>query len=95
VRILRGIRVDERMRGNSYQDLALSLVGWRLGRMIRAGQFSNTSEVATWIRTNLGAASATSTPSQSSPSGGTPHPQPPTELQRLFEQHRGVHPKSR
>ena len=60
IKILHGISVDDRMRGNSYQDLALSLVGWHFGKMIRSGQFANNAEVAQWIRANLGASAAQS-----------------------------------
>ena len=60
IKILHGISVDDRMRGNSYQDLALSLVGWHFGKMIRSGQFANNAEVAQWIRANLGASAARS-----------------------------------
>jgi hypothetical protein len=52
---LRRIAIDPAQRGNSIQDLRLSLIGWRLGQMISAGQFADNSAVATWIRVNLGA----------------------------------------
>jgi len=49
------IHIDPTQRGNSIQDLRLSLVGWRLGQMISAGEFADNTAVAAWIRTNLGA----------------------------------------
>lgn len=58
------IAIDPAGRGNSIQDLRLSLVGWRLGQRIAAGNFSDGAAVASWIRTNLGAA----------PSGAAPAP---------------------
>ena len=45
------IRVQE--RGNSYQDLRLSLVGWYLGKAILQGRFTTGAQVAEWIRRNL------------------------------------------
>jgi hypothetical protein len=48
------IAVDPTMKGNSRQDLRLSLVGWRLGEMIRAGEFTDGKAVAAWIRKSLG-----------------------------------------
>ncbi len=51
---LNRITVDPSLRGNSRQDLRLSLMGWRLGQMIRAGDFATNAQVATWIRRNLG-----------------------------------------
>lgn len=43
-------------RGNSVQDLRLSLVGWRLGQMLRSNAFGNDRQrVAAWLRSNLGA----------------------------------------
>jgi hypothetical protein len=50
---LRGITVVSTQRGNSYQDLLLSLYGWRLGQWIRAGRFTSRADVAAWIRANL------------------------------------------
>ncbi|GAB3890220.1 hypothetical protein GCM10029964_061380 [Kibdelosporangium lantanae] len=41
-------------RGNSVQDLRLSLVGWRLGQLIRTDAFGNRHSVTAWLRTNLG-----------------------------------------
>jgi Domain of unknown function (DUF4157) len=52
------IAVDPTMKGNSRQDLRLSLVGWRLGEMIHAGEFADGKAVAAWIRKNLGPTSA-------------------------------------
>lgn len=40
--------------GNSVQDLRLTLVGWRLGRLIAQGAFRNRAAVARWIRRALG-----------------------------------------
>ncbi len=51
---LRRIPIDYANKGNSIQDLRLSLVGWRLGQLIGEGKFSNGIEIAQWIRTNLG-----------------------------------------
>jgi Domain of unknown function (DUF4157) len=48
------IAVDPRMRGNSRQDLRLSLVGWVLGEKLRGGDYADRAAVAAWIRTNLG-----------------------------------------
>jgi hypothetical protein len=52
--ILHEIPIDIRQRGNSYQDLRLTLMGWRFGRLLRAGEFRSTAHMAEWIRTNLG-----------------------------------------
>ena len=48
------IHVDPTQRGNSRQDLRLSLVGWRLGQLIGSGGFADGHAVAAWIRQNLG-----------------------------------------
>jgi hypothetical protein len=48
-----GITVDPTGRGNSYQDLLLSLYGWRLGQWIKAGKFKTGAEIAAWVRANL------------------------------------------
>jgi len=48
------ITVDPRMRGNSRQDLRLSLVGWRFGQLIQTGQFGDRRAAADWLRSNLG-----------------------------------------
>ena len=50
---LRGIAVDNRQRGNSYEDLLLSLVGWRMGKDITYGVLITGSSVAGWIRSTL------------------------------------------
>ena len=50
---LRGIRVGTG-QGNSMQDLQLSLFGFKLGKMIRAGTINNRSYAARWIRSNIG-----------------------------------------
>jgi hypothetical protein len=50
---LLGITVDPTKYGNSYQDLLLSLYGWRLGQQIKAGKFTAKADVATWVRDNL------------------------------------------
>lgn len=52
---LSGIRVDSTLRGNSYQDLLLSLYGWRLGQWINYSgrKYATKTGVAAWIRTNL------------------------------------------
>lgn len=51
---LRQIPINPATRGNSIQDLRLSLVGWRLGELVRAGRFGTRAEVAHWIIANLG-----------------------------------------
>ncbi|MDM0109636.1 DUF4157 domain-containing protein [Variovorax sp. J22R24] len=56
------IAIDPAGRGNSIQDLRLSLVGWKLGQLIAAGTFADGAAVATWIRTNLGGAAPGATP---------------------------------
>lgn len=50
---LQGISVNPSNRGNSYQDLLLTLYGWRLGQLIRHGQLTTGVAVAAWIRANL------------------------------------------
>lgn len=71
--ILRQIRVDPSMRGNSYQDLALSLVGWRFGRLLREGHFTSSTQAADWLRVNLGGRAQTWSAQSSSSSGLQPH----------------------
>lgn len=51
---LGGIQVDPAQRGNSRQDLRLSLMGWRLGQLISTDHFPDRHAVAGWIRANLG-----------------------------------------
>jgi len=46
-------KIDVNSRGNSDQDLRLSLLGWSLGVAIREGVMVSGSDVASWIRTNL------------------------------------------
>lgn len=49
------IAINFAQRGNSIQDMRLSLVGWRLGQMLSSGAFGDDRRrVAAWIRTNLG-----------------------------------------
>jgi hypothetical protein len=48
------IAVDPTMRGNSRQDLRLSLVGWRFGQLVSSGRFPDRASAAGWLRTNLG-----------------------------------------
>jgi hypothetical protein len=67
---LRKIDVDDSQYGNSYQDLSLSLFGWRLGKQIKSGAFRNNSEVADWIRANL--------MEPDEPAGPGDYPTPPT-----------------
>ena len=50
---LRGISVNDQQRGNSYQDLLLSLVGWRLGGDIAAQGLKDGAAVAGWLRSTL------------------------------------------
>ncbi|MGO4888906.1 hypothetical protein ACJ2A9_14215 [Anaerobacillus sp. MEB173] len=45
------IRVQK--RGNSYQDLRLSLVGWYLGEAILQGRYTSGKQVSEWVRKNL------------------------------------------
>jgi hypothetical protein len=47
------IRVNWFLSGNSYEDLLLTLCGWRLGRMIKKGRFKTGAGVAHWIRENI------------------------------------------
>lgn len=52
---LQRISIVYAQRGNSIQDLRLSLVGWRLGQLLRSNAFGNDRKrVAAWLRTNLG-----------------------------------------
>lgn len=51
------ISINPAGRGNSIQDLRLSLVGWRLGQLITNGAFADGKSVAAWIRRSLGTAS--------------------------------------
>jgi hypothetical protein len=53
---LRGIAVTPTNRGNSRQDLLLSLFGWRLGQMFRGRRIRTRAEIAAWVRTNIKAA---------------------------------------
>jgi hypothetical protein len=46
-------KIDVDSRGNSYQDLRLSLLGWSLGVGIREGTMAAGSEVGAWVRSNL------------------------------------------
>jgi hypothetical protein len=50
---LRGIRIGTG-RGNSFEDLHLSLYGFRLGQLIRNGGMTTRAAAAEWIRTDLG-----------------------------------------
>ena len=52
VRILSGIQAGKG-RGNSIQDLSLSLMACRLGQLIRGGVVRSGAEAAAWIRDNL------------------------------------------
>jgi len=61
---LNRIAVDPTLKGNSQQDLRLSLVGWRLGQMLSGGEFTSRAAVAYWIRRNLSA-----TPPEPTPAG--------------------------
>ena len=51
---LKRISINPAGRGNSIQDLRLSLVGWKLGQLIGSGAFADGAAVAAWIRRNLG-----------------------------------------
>lgn len=46
-------KINVNQRGNSYQDLRLSLVGWYLGNAILQSKYVNGAQVADWIRKNL------------------------------------------
>ena len=46
-------KIDVDSRGNSHQDLRLSLLGWWLGEAVRRGSFQHGDEIAAWIRTHL------------------------------------------
>jgi hypothetical protein len=46
-------KIDVNSRGNSYQDLRLSLLGWWLGDAIRRGTITRGDQVGTWIRAHL------------------------------------------
>ena len=48
-----GIAVNPTQKGNSYEDLLLSLVGWRLGVDIREKKLTDKQKIADWIRTHL------------------------------------------
>jgi hypothetical protein len=50
---LLGIRIGTG-QGNSFQDLHLSLFGFKFGLMIRLGTITTRSDAALWIRTNIG-----------------------------------------
>jgi hypothetical protein len=46
-------KIDVDSRGNSDQDLRLSLLGWSLGLAIREGIMASGPEVGAWVRANL------------------------------------------
>jgi hypothetical protein len=49
------VAINFAQKGNSIQDLRLSLVGWRFGQMLRTNAFGDDRRrVAAWLRTNLG-----------------------------------------
>lgn len=50
---LLGIRIGTG-QGNSFEDLHLSLFGFKFGKMIREGTITTRSDAALWIRTNIG-----------------------------------------
>ena len=50
---LRGIRVTSSQRGNSYEDLLLSLYGWRLGQDIKLRRIASKADITAWLRGNL------------------------------------------
>lgn len=54
---LNRISINPAGKGNSIQDLRLSLVGWRLGQLIANGAFQDRASIARWIRINLGPSS--------------------------------------
>ena len=57
-----GIRIGTGV-GNSFQDLHLSLYGFKLGILIRKTEITSRSEAAQWLRTDLGASVSDETPS--------------------------------
>lgn len=46
-------KINPKLRGNSVQDLRLSLAGWNLGQLISARKFATGGNVAEWVRLNL------------------------------------------
>lgn len=46
-------KIDVHSRGNSYQDLRLSLLGWWLGTAVRRGSVTGGDEIAAWVRAHL------------------------------------------
>ena len=46
-------RIDVNAKGNSFQDLRLSLLGWWFGEAIRRRTLVSGPEVAAWVRVNL------------------------------------------
>jgi hypothetical protein len=46
-------KIDVHSRGNSYQDMRLSLLGWRLGASVRHGALTRGPEIAAWLRAHL------------------------------------------
>lgn len=50
---IRAIAVTTTNRGNSYEDLLLSVYGWRLGQDIKAGLPPSNADNADWVRKNL------------------------------------------
>ncbi|HEX8199676.1 MAG TPA: hypothetical protein VF590_04260, partial [Isosphaeraceae bacterium] len=63
--------IDVDARGNSYQDLRLSLLGWWLGVAVRQGTLTGGHDVAAWVRAHLKAGG-----SGESPVTGTVPPEP-------------------
>jgi hypothetical protein len=49
---MHGITVIPTGRGNSYQDLLLTIYGWRLGQTIKIDNPPK-SDITSWVRTNL------------------------------------------
>ena len=58
---LLGIRVGTGV-GNSFEDLHLSLYGYKVGRMIRQGAITNRKTTGQWIRTTIGGQLPADTP---------------------------------
>jgi hypothetical protein len=52
--LLRTISIHPEWRGNSIQDLRLSLVGWKLGQLLGRHYFGAGTDISAWIRRNLG-----------------------------------------
>jgi RHS repeat-associated protein len=50
--MMKGGNLEDR-KGNSLEDLRLTVRGWRFGQMIATGQFASREEAAQWLNDNL------------------------------------------